>query len=89
MAKVTIQKLDQATIDKRGIKKWPVWTKEVSRFDWSYDQIEECLILEGEFFIETDEGVYQLKAGDFVTFAKGLRCVWDIKKPVRKHYHFH
>jgi uncharacterized cupin superfamily protein len=89
MAKVTIQKLDEAAIEKQGIRQWPIWTKEVSRFDWSYDENEECLILEGEFSVETDEGTFRVKAGDFVTFAKGLRCVWNITRPVRKHYHFY
>jgi uncharacterized cupin superfamily protein len=88
MAKVTIEKLDQATVEKRGINRWPIWTKEISRFDWSYDQTEECLILEGEFSVETDEGTFHVKAGDFVTFAKGLTCVWNITSPVRKHYRF-
>jgi uncharacterized cupin superfamily protein len=88
MAQVTIEKLDQAAIERRGIKHWPIWTKEVSRFDWSYDETEECLILEGEFSVETAAGTYRVTAGDFVTFAKGLRCVWDITRPVRKHYRF-
>jgi hypothetical protein len=26
--------------------------------------------------------------GDFVTFPKGLSCIWDIKEPVKKHYNF-
>jgi uncharacterized cupin superfamily protein len=30
----------------------------------------------------------EIKAGDLVTFPKGLSCVWDIKEPIRKHYTF-
>ena len=71
-----------------GIPTWPIWEKEVSRFDWYYDSEEECLILEGEVVVETPGGDYTIKAGDFVTFGKGLKCVWDIKKPIRKHYSF-
>lgn len=88
MSSVNIEKLNQNEISKRGIENWPIWTKEVSRFDWYYDQVEECLLLEGEVKVETADGNYTVKAGDFVTFAKGLKCVWDIKKPVRKHYNF-
>jgi uncharacterized cupin superfamily protein len=88
MADVVIRKLNPAEIKKRGISSWPIWEKEVSTFDWHYDESEECLILEGEFQVKTDETVYNVKAGDFVTFSKGLQCVWDIKKPVRKHYKF-
>lgn len=27
-------------------------------------------------------------AGDLVVFPKGMKCVWDIKEDVRKHYSF-
>jgi uncharacterized protein len=88
MTKVIIEKLSEEEIQKRGIRQWPVWTKEVSRFDWYYDSNEECLILEGEIVIESAEGNYKVNAGDFVTFKKGLQCVWNVKNPVRKHYNF-
>ncbi|MFH0865089.1 MAG: cupin domain-containing protein [Bacteroidota bacterium] len=88
MAKVIIEKLSEKEIAERNIKSWPVWTKEISRFDWYYDSDEECLILEGEVNVESSEGSYIVKAGDFVTFEQGLKCVWDVKKPIRKHYNF-
>ena len=85
---IKIEKLTEEEIGKRGIRSWPVWEKEVSRFDWHYGTTEECLILEGEVTIETDDGNVSFGAGDFVTFPKGLICVWDIKKNVKKHYNF-
>lgn len=88
MAKIIIEKLSEKEIDSRKIKSWPIWTKEISRFDWYYDSDEECLILEGEVLVETGEGNCTVKAGDFITFRKGLKCVWNVKKPVRKHYNF-
>lgn len=88
MSKVIIKKLSEKEITDRQIKSWPVWTKEISRFEWEYDCDEECLILEGTFHIETAEGNFIVKAGDFITFKKGLKCVWDIKAPVKKHYNF-
>jgi len=88
MESVVIKKITDAYIQEHKIYQWPVWEKEVSKFGWEYTEDEECLILEGEFTVETDEGTYEIKAGDFVTFKKGLTCVWDVKKSVRKHYHF-
>lgn len=88
MKSVKIEKLNEDTISRRGIRQWPVWEKEISRFDWQYDEEEECLLIEGEVVIETDEGNYLIRKGDFVTFSKGLKCVWDVKKPVRKYYMF-
>jgi hypothetical protein len=26
--------------------------------------------------------------GDLVTFPTGMKCTWDVKVPVRKHYRF-
>jgi uncharacterized cupin superfamily protein len=89
MADIKIEKLDKANVEKRGINKWPIWTKEVSRFDWHYDSVEECYILDGSVTIETKDGnIVSFGKGDFVTFPKGLSCTWDIKKPVRKYYNF-
>lgn len=88
MAKVTVEQLSAAEQKNKGISTWPIWEKEVSRFDWSYDSTEECLLLEGEVIVETDDGNYTIRAGDFVTFESGLSCVWNVKKPVRKHYNF-
>lgn len=88
MSKVSIERLSAEQIANRGIAKWPIWEKEVSQFDWFYDSDEECQILEGEVFVETAEGNYRISAGDFVTFKKGLKCVWNVIKPIRKHYKF-
>ncbi len=88
MTKVIIQKLTSQEIEERQIKKWPIWEKEVSRFEHSYDGDEECLFLEGEVVIETKDSNYSISPGDFVIFQDGLKCVWDIKRPVRKHYNF-
>jgi uncharacterized cupin superfamily protein len=85
---IKIEKLSEEEIEKRGIRSWPVWEKEVSRFPWSYDTEEQCYLLEGEVVIETADGNFHLKPGDFVTFEQGLSCVWDIRVPVKKHYHF-
>ena len=88
MAKIIIEKLSESEIKKRGIKNWPIWEKEVSKFDWEYNGDEECLILEGEVTVETNDGNFTIKPGDFVTFKDGLKCVWDVKKNIRKHYNF-
>ena len=88
MAKVIIEHPEQAEINNRGIQSWPIWEKEISRFDWLYEGDEECLIIEGEVIVETEQGSFSIKKGDFVTFKNGLKCVWDIKKPIRKYYNF-
>lgn len=88
MEKVEIKKMSPQEAESQGINQWPIWTKEVSRFDWEYDMEEHCYILEGEVSIETQDGNYKIEAGDYVIFPKGLACIWDIKEDIRKHYDF-
>jgi len=85
---VQIESLTKEELEARGVTSWPIWEKEVSQFDWTYDSQEQCYFLEGEVTITTDQGTTEIKPGDFVTFPKGLSCVWNVKVPVRKHYQF-
>ncbi len=89
MVDIKIKKLDKTKLDKMNVFSWPIWEKEISRFDWCYDEIEECYFLEGKVVVETKDGKkVNFGKGDFVTFPKGLSCAWDIKEPVKKHYNF-
>jgi uncharacterized cupin superfamily protein len=86
---IKVEKLNQEELKKRGVFSWPIWEKEVSRFNWEYDSIEECYFLEGQVTVQAKNGEsVSFSKGDFVSFPKGLVCTWDIKKPVRKHYNF-
>jgi uncharacterized cupin superfamily protein len=72
-----------------GVTDWPIWSKEVSRFDWTYDAEETCYVLEGDVTVTPEGGEpVTIGRGDLVTFPKGMRCVWDISAPIRKHYRF-
>ena len=80
---------DRAKLEAVGVFDWPIWTKEVSQFPYQYDEAETCLLLEGEVVVTPDgEPPVTIGAGDLVTFPAGLSCTWDIRIPVRKHYHF-
>jgi hypothetical protein len=78
-----------ARLTELGVRQWPIWTKEVSQFPWSYDEQEICYFLEGEVEVVPESGQpVKIKKGDLVTFPQGLTCTWKILKPVRKHYRF-
>lgn len=67
----------------------PTWSCDVGAFDWYYDQSETCLLLAGEVEVTTADGErVRFGAGDLVTFPQGLKCRWDVRQPVRKHYRF-
>jgi hypothetical protein len=87
--KIEVKKPSEGDLKDRGVFSWPIWEKETSTFDWFYDSVEECYILEGRVRVRTKDGdSVEFQKGDFVTFPKGLSCVWEIKEPVRKHYNF-
>ena len=86
--KIEISAISENEISKRGIFSWPIWSCEVSEFDWEYDQQESCLLLEGEVEVSSDIETVSFGAGDFVVFPRGLKCRWKVIKPVRKHYTF-
>ncbi len=78
-----------ARLDALGITHWPIWTKEVSEFPWTYDDAETCYFLEGEVIVTPTGGEpVHLRQGDLVTFPAGMSCTWKILQDVRKHYFF-
>ena len=72
--------------EKKRAENWPIWEKGPSTFPWEYDQKETCLILEGKSVVRTDEESVEFGAGDYVVFPQGLKCTWQIKEKIRKHY---
>lgn len=80
---------DVAHLKATGVLDWPVWTKEVSTFPWTYEESETCYFLEGEARVTPQDGEpVTIVPGDLVTFPAGLSCTWDVRVPVRKHYRF-
>ena len=76
-------------LNQLGVLKWPIWTKEISEFPWTYDDSETCYFLEGDVVVTPVGGEsVQVGKGDLVTFPAGMSCTWNIKKDVKKHYQF-
>ena len=76
-------------LKEMDVTNWPIWTKEVSEFPWTYDSEETCYFLEGDVEVVSDEGdAVRVGKGDLVTFSAGLSCKWKIHKAVKKHYQF-
>lgn len=74
-------------LDVLNVEDWPLWTKEVSTFPWTYESTEICYILEGEAIVTPQEGEpVTLRAHDLVNFSAGLQCTWQVIEPISKHY---
>ena len=86
--KINVEKSpSQSKLDALNIKKWPTWQKEVSTFDWVFHEQEIAYILEGECVITPTGGTsVSFGKGDLVTFPAGISAVWQVKKPLHKHY---
>lgn len=79
----------QETLNQLGVKKWPIWTKDISEFSWFYESSETCYFLEGEAEVTPQNGEpVRFGKGDLVVFPKGMSCVWKVLKDVKKHYKF-
>jgi len=75
-------------LESLGVSRWPTWEKEVSVFPWFFHEQEIAYILEGECVITPQDGTpVSFGKGDLVTFPAGLKCSWEVKQPLRKHYH--
>ncbi|SHE61584.1 hypothetical protein SAMN02745164_00782 [Marinitoga hydrogenitolerans DSM 16785] len=83
-----IENPSDVLLKKLDVKNWPIWEKEVSTFDWYYEDTEVCYILDGEVIVHTKNYNYKIKKGNLVKFKKGLSCKWEILKPIKKHYNF-
>lgn len=89
MAEIKVERRpSEARLKELGVRNWPIWTKEVSEFPWTYDSQEICYFLEGEVEVIPQGGEpVRMGKGDLVTFPAGMSCTWRVMKPVRKHYH--
>ncbi|MHC4945424.1 MAG: cupin domain-containing protein [Planctomycetota bacterium] len=80
---------DEDKLNTLGVRGWPIWTKEISEFPWSYDAEETCYFLEGDVKVTPEGGdSVEVGKGDLVTFPKGMSCTWKVRKDVKKHYRF-
>jgi uncharacterized cupin superfamily protein len=86
--KIEVKRPVKEDLENQSVFDWPIWEKEVSRFDWHYDSEETCYLLEGQVAVTTPDGQQvTFGAGDMVRFPAGLSCTWDISVPVKKHFH--
>ena len=87
-SEIIVRKPKQGELEQMGVKNWGIWTCDPSTFDWEYSDRETCYLLEGDVTVTTAKGEVSFGVGDVVVFPKGLKCVWIVKKAVRKHYQF-
>lgn len=88
MTEITIEhNVTPIKLDAMDVDCWPIWKKEISTFEWSYDTDEVCYILEGAAVITPADGEpVNIERGDLVRFPAGMTCTWQITEDIEKHY---
>ncbi|KAI7745899.1 hypothetical protein M8C21_005527 [Ambrosia artemisiifolia] len=80
----------ESKLTELGVRSWPKWGCDPSKFPWTYSAKETCYLLKGKVKVYpegSDEGV-EIGAGDLVVFPKDMSCTWDVSETVDKHYKF-
>jgi uncharacterized cupin superfamily protein len=87
---IHIEKPTEEKLKSLNVEDWPIWKKEISEFNWEYDEDETCYLLEGDVIVTPKGGGKPVRfgKGDLVIFKTGLKCVWKVLSPVKKHYKF-
>lgn len=87
---ITIERqISPEHLQSLDVTNWPIWTKGISEFPWTYDSEETCYFLAGDVVVTPDGGEpVEMGAGDLVTFPAGMSCTWKIRQDVKKRYRF-
>ena len=86
--RIQIARLTDQEIKNKNVYSWPIWSCDISEFDWEYKTEEICYLIEGNVEVSSKYETVKISAGDFVVFPKGLKCHWKVIMSVRKHYSF-
>ncbi|CAL5016753.1 unnamed protein product [Urochloa decumbens] len=81
----------ESRLSELGVRQWPKWGCEKSKFPWTYSAKETCYLLQGKVKVYPEghgEEFVEIAAGDLVVFPKGMSCTWDVAEAVDKHYNF-
>jgi len=88
MEQITVKTITLDEAEKLGVDTWSTWECEPMVFDWFYSSQETAYIFEGDVTVTAGGEETRILPGMLVCFPKGLSCVWDVKKAVRKAYTF-
>jgi uncharacterized protein len=85
---IKVEKPSPEQLKELKIESWSTWECEPKTFDWDYFGTETAYVYEGKVKVKTPSGEVEFKAGDLVTFPKGLKCEWQVIEKIRKVYKF-
>ncbi|MBZ4646129.1 MAG: hypothetical protein JG777_1618 [Clostridia bacterium] len=88
MNKIITKTMSLEEAKKLGIDSWNRWECEPSIFDWQYPEQETAYVFEGDVIVKTSDQEVHITNGMLVSFPKGLKCTWEVRKTIKKAYTF-
>lgn len=88
MSEIVVKRPTEEELRQLGIDSWSSWECDPSEFDWEYMDQETAYVKEGHVTVVHEGGETEIKAGDLVTFPKGMKCRWMVHETIRKVYRF-
>ena len=85
---ITIVRPSPEQIQALKLEDWSPWECPPKTFAWEYFSTETAYVIEGKVKVATPSGEVEIKAGDLVTFPKGLKCHWQVIEKIKKVYKF-
>lgn len=81
-----VKKLSNQEYKQLGIDTWEPWENTTHKAPWEIEETETFYVLEGEVNITVDDKNYHVTKDMVVSLPKGLVCMWDIPKFLKKVY---
>lgn len=88
MQKIRTKQMSIEEAKKLGISSWSNWECELSTFDWEYPEQEAAYVFEGDVIVTSGDEVAHITGGMLVSFPKGMKCTWEVRKTIKKAYTF-
>lgn len=88
MTKIKTKPMSLEEAKRLGIESWSRWECEPSKFDWEYPEQETAYVFEGDVIVTAGDEVAHIKGNMLVSFPKGMKCIWDVRKTIKKAYTF-
>lgn len=87
MPRTKVEKPTPEKLEELDVESWDEWSCNPSEFDWQYPDDETAYVKKGRVVVtEEGGGKVEIKAGDLVSFPRGLKCRWKVIERIEKVY---
>jgi hypothetical protein len=81
-----VKKISTHEFEQLGVDTWEPWENTTHKAPWEVEETETFYVHEGEVSITVGDITYNVTENMLVSLPKGLVCIWDIPKYLKKVY---